>query len=186
MSAVYVRVPHASDDPGGSVVGRPKWSIEERCRTHGRQVHRRRMYTDQDTNRSGIKSKNSVALRAVLRHRQVLPRRGEGIPGGDSARHHEESDAQTACRCGCPSAEERGSECCHGFCSQSRKSAEAARKQAQRDSPCRAESRKCAASAYCDPCGRNASAQRRLRNGRRRKAPHFTARRIQCASTGSI
>src|SRR5580700_619740 len=189
MSTVYARVPHASDDPGGGVVGRPKWSVENRCRTHGRQVPGRRMYTDQDTNRSGIKGTNSVALRAVLRYRQILPQRGKGIRGGDSARHGGESHPQPGGPCGCPGAEERGSECRHGFDSQSRKSAEAAREQAQRDSASRGESRKCTASARRGPCGRNASntfARRWLRNGRRRKAPHFTARRIQCASTDSI
>lgn len=189
MSAVYARVPHASDDSGGGVVGRPRWSIENRCRTHGRPLHRRRMHTDQDTNRSGIKGPNSVALRAVLRHREILPQRGKGIPGGDSARHDEGSGPHPACPRGCPCAEGCGSERGHGLYRQNRKSAEGARDRAQRNSASRAESRNCAASAYGDPCGRNArntSAQQWLRDGRQRKTPHFTARRIQCASTDSI
>src|ERR1700683_351595 len=127
MSAVYARVPHAGDDPGGGVGGRPEWSIADRCRTHGGPLERRRMYTGQNGNRSGIEGASSVVLRAVLRHRQVLPQRGEGIRGGDSARPCEESNPQPACPSEYLSTERRGEQHRRSLYSEIRESAEGGR-----------------------------------------------------------
>ena len=173
MSAVYARVPHASNDHGGSIMARPEWSIADSSGAHGRQVSRRGMYTGQDPNRGGIEAANSVALRAVLWHCQILPQRGEGISGGDSARHYEESSPQRAC----PGESSYG---------RSRKHPEAAPEQAKRNCLSGDECGTRAHGRCCGPCGSNASARPQLQNGRRGSAPRFAVRGIQCASAESI
>src|SRR5580704_10180900 len=135
MSTVYARVPHAGDDPGGGVVGRPKWNFADCCRTHGRPFVRRRMCTDQHSNRRGIEGANSVALGTVLRYREILPQRGAGIRGGDSARPCEGSDLQPARPSECLSAEKRRNGHCRSFYGQSRKSAEGGRDQTYKNFP---------------------------------------------------
>src|ERR1700691_6502347 len=118
------------------------------------------MYTDQHTSRSGIEGANSVALRTVLRYRQVLPQGGEGIPRGYSARPCEGSNPQPGCSGEHLSAEKRRNGHCRSFYAQSRESAEDGRDQTYKNFPQRGESRKCAYGAYCDSSRRNASAQR--------------------------
>ena len=184
MSAVYARVPDASDDLGGSVVGRLEWSVADRPCAHGRQVHWRRMHPDQDTNRGGSQAEGSVALRAVLRRRQVLPQYGKGLSGRYSARCRERFTAQPVGSPECSTAKRRERQRCPGSGSQNPEPAKPAREPAEGNSYSRAENRNCPNRAHGKLRGPGASARDRLRNRQPGQPPRLPASRIRCSSTG--
>ena len=183
MSASYARLPDAGDDLGRSVVGRRKWSFADCACAHGRQIDRGSMYTDQHTNRGGNKAENSVALRTVLRHCQILPQRREGLRRRDSARRGEQSDPKSASSRECSSTARCEKQQCCGFDNHCRK--RAAEKQAggKRYGP--AASGNCAERAHHKQRDCDAFTPGWSRNRQSRRNPGCVVSTLRCSTNSN-
>lgn len=141
------------------------------------------MHTDQHTNRGRIKAQNPVAVRAILRHCQVLPQRGKRLRCRDSARRGEQSHPRPTSReCAIGGSREKQ----HFFRSdnQNRKLA-AAGKQSGRKYACSADSGKSAERAQCEPRNCDVFSSGGSRNRQAQQTPRFVVSRLRCSSNSN-